>query len=316
MFFIVWGHLSPIYLNDFIYAFNVPLFFMISGYLFKPVCWGEFIKKNLKGLIIPYFLLGFSVILFYAIVKLYFGGYDVYYFPFSLFALLAGFQKGIDSGVGSQALWFVYTLFLIKTLVNVIRKKSWIHLLITIVMIYLSCMFVDRDYYSSFVNLFVSYPFFFIGYFLRYKFEDSIQNLSDTIGINRWSVVSIFSLIVFTYLISIYNGMPHMFNGKYGHSIVLFLLAGCLGTIALSLFCMIIAKKITFNLVLLYSKGSIIILAWQILFLFFINIFGQSFSQLHDDIVTFTLTIIIYILFIPVLSFVSKYCPILLGYRK
>ena len=47
---------------------------------------------------------------------------------------------------------------------------------------------------------------------------------------------------------------------------------------------MIIAKRITFNLVLLYSKGSIIILAWQILFLFLINIGGQSFSQLHDDI--------------------------------
>jgi len=79
---------------------------------------------------------------------------------------------------------------------------------------------------------------------------------------------------------------------------------------------MIIAKRITFNLVLLYSKGSIIILAWQILFLFLINIGGQSFSQLHDDIITFILAIIIYILFIPVLSFVSKYCPIFLGYRK
>lgn len=229
MFFIVWGHLSPVYLKDFIYAFNVPLFFMISGYLFKPVCWSEFIKKNSKGLLIPYFLLGTSVILFYAIVKLYFGGYDGRYFPFSLFALLAGFQKGVDSGIGSQALWFVYTLFLIRILVNVVKKKWWIHLLITIVMIYLSCMLVDRDYYSSFVNLFVSYPFFFIGYFLRNEFGDSVQNLGDTIGVNRWSVVSIFSLIGFTYLISIYNGMPHMFNGKYGHSIVLFLLAGCLG---------------------------------------------------------------------------------------
>lgn len=208
------------------------------------------------------------------------------------------------------------TLEQIRILVNVVKKKWWIHLLITIVMIYLSCMLVDRDYYSSFVNLFVSYPFFFIGYFLRNEFGDSVQNLSDTIGVNRWSVVSIFSLIGFTYLISIYNGMPHMFNGKYGHSIVLFLLAGCLGAIALSLFCMIIAKRITFNLVLLYSKGSIIILAWQILFLFLINLLGQSFSLLHDDIITFILAIIIYILFIPVLSFVSKYCPILLGYRK
>lgn len=35
MFFIVWGHLSPAHLKDVIYAFNVPCFFIISGFLFK-----------------------------------------------------------------------------------------------------------------------------------------------------------------------------------------------------------------------------------------------------------------------------------------
>lgn len=59
---------------------------MISGYLFKASDWTSFFKKNFKGIIVPYFLLGFSVVLFFAVVKLYFGGYEkdylamIYYF--------------------------------------------------------------------------------------------------------------------------------------------------------------------------------------------------------------------------------------------
>lgn len=33
MFLIIWGHLFPKHSYDFIYSFNVPLFFCISGFL-------------------------------------------------------------------------------------------------------------------------------------------------------------------------------------------------------------------------------------------------------------------------------------------
>lgn len=33
MFLIIWGHLFPKHSCDFIYSFNVPLFFCISGFL-------------------------------------------------------------------------------------------------------------------------------------------------------------------------------------------------------------------------------------------------------------------------------------------
>ena len=40
MLFIVWGHFTPDLMKNFIYAFNVPLFFFISGGLTKAKCGG------------------------------------------------------------------------------------------------------------------------------------------------------------------------------------------------------------------------------------------------------------------------------------
>ena len=58
MLLIIWGHCFPVGLTSFVYAFSVPLFFVISGYLSKreeslKVFW----KKNFRSLIVPYLLL-------------------------------------------------------------------------------------------------------------------------------------------------------------------------------------------------------------------------------------------------------------------
>ena len=55
MFLVVYGHCFPQSMTDFVYAFNVPVFFVVSGYLCKKetsfdICW----KKTLSNLVIPY----------------------------------------------------------------------------------------------------------------------------------------------------------------------------------------------------------------------------------------------------------------------
>lgn len=58
-------------LQKWIYSFHMPLFFFISGYLFSltnkslsNIQSGQFIKKKLKRLMIPYFVLG-TIIFFH-----------------------------------------------------------------------------------------------------------------------------------------------------------------------------------------------------------------------------------------------------------
>mgnify|MGYP003436670250 CR=1 FL=1 len=60
MYTIIYGHCFPETMSNFIYAFNVPVFFIISGYLCKKeqdfsTCW----NKTLHNLIIPYYILAF-----------------------------------------------------------------------------------------------------------------------------------------------------------------------------------------------------------------------------------------------------------------
>ena len=59
MLVIVWGHCFPDGgVSEFLYAFNVPLFFIISGYLTRrEQSFGIFWDKCLHNLVIPYSIL-------------------------------------------------------------------------------------------------------------------------------------------------------------------------------------------------------------------------------------------------------------------
>lgn len=243
MFLIILGHLSPYYLKDFIYAFSVPSFFVISGFLFKNQQWSKFWSKNIRGLIIPYSLLSLTIILFFTIVKLYFGGFELIYFPLSIFACLIGDQNGIESDIGCQALWFVYTLFLSKITANIIRDRWIIEIMISL--LFLSIAFLLNQYgvkvYSSYVNLFVCYPFFTIGYFFK-KFNNGVLvfvKRSKNIYIMLTIIIGIYAI----YIAGYYNGMVQMFNCGYGNNIWLFLLGGVSGTFVLLIVSMLLDAK-------------------------------------------------------------------------
>lgn len=322
MFFIVWGHLSPEYLKDFIYAFNVPVFFLVSGYLFRPCKWNKFINKNVRALIIPYFLLGLTVVIFFAIIKIYFGGYDASYFPLSILALFAGSQTGFGNGIGCQALWFVYTLFLAKCLANIIGYKSLVHALISIVFLYIAELLSIEgiNVHSSYVNLLVAYPFFAIGFTLEVHLRDVMSHYSESI--NKKKRVKIVSTVLIMIAIvvfgSILNGMVEMYNSKFGVDLLLFVVNGLLGSCALALLCMMAGNKDSNNnIVGFLSRGSVLVLAWQIIFLFIIDLIATKLNIgiIHNDVITFMLAISIYMVFIPIIKIVMKHVPILVGNR-
>ena len=61
IFLVIAGHTGlPIYLKSWIYAFHMPMFFIISGLWFRDLCGIERMKKTIKSYLKPYFL--YSVI--------------------------------------------------------------------------------------------------------------------------------------------------------------------------------------------------------------------------------------------------------------
>lgn len=327
MFLIIWGHLSPTNLEDFIYSFNVPSFFVISGFLFKEVDWRTFWHKNLKGLIIPYVLLCISIILFFGAVKLYMGDMDSYYISFSLLACLIGDQDGIGCGFGCQALWFVYTLFLIKVVVNAVKDR-WHWQFVIIICCLVAAFFLklyNIQLFSSYIDVLLSYPFFIMGFYIAKRKLLNVELAQEFIRYKRHKALCIVMLllsIIALFFIAHCNGQVRMYNADYGNNLILFILDGCIGTALLAVMSLLLGawdmpkmlKRLLGNMISTHSKGSIITLAWQIFFLLIAkNIIGEN---RHDDVISFLLALCIYLAFIPIIKFVNAYMPIISGYRR
>lgn len=124
---VVWGHFFPEGMSGFIYAFNVPLFFVVSGYLTRQDRgFKESAGKVAVGLAIPYILLALIKVAGYAIKHIADGKA-----LWALLFLLVGVHdyNGIS---GCNNLWFVYTLILIKLLFPPIRRCPTVIVLLAI----------------------------------------------------------------------------------------------------------------------------------------------------------------------------------------
>lgn len=102
MFLIIWGHLFPKHSCDFIYSFNVPLFFCISGFLGGG-------RLKLKPLMVPYLIICATYLVIDIPWQYKAGDLNFMNSLRSVGYMLAGFQR-TPHGVSAAAMWFVYTL--------------------------------------------------------------------------------------------------------------------------------------------------------------------------------------------------------------
>jgi fucose 4-O-acetylase-like acetyltransferase len=106
---------SPEYwhrINKLIYSFHMPLFFIVSGYLygFSPPAFHSYanhLKNKAKRLLIPFI----SISILYLVIKIVAGLFFKLKFPVSINSLISIFINPLDSYL--PLLWFVYSLFII-----------------------------------------------------------------------------------------------------------------------------------------------------------------------------------------------------------
>lgn len=117
--FMVLGHMHFSTMFDhYVYAFHMPLFFLISGYLYrKPDSMKKTIFRKTKRLLVPYFSFGTGYWILWLILH---GKKEEKLFaPF-----LALIFNGIDGLVYESALWFLPTLFVAYIVFSVIDRKT------------------------------------------------------------------------------------------------------------------------------------------------------------------------------------------------
>jgi fucose 4-O-acetylase-like acetyltransferase len=317
MLLIIWGHCFPIGLTSFVYSFSVPLFFMVSGYLSKnenslKLFW----KKNLRTLVIPYLLLCFIKDADFWIKNLC----NLKELFCSFCGIFLGFHT-FEDAPGAKNLWFVYSLFLLKLLFQLIKSDKW-RLGITVFSVAAGVVYnrLGIELSWAFTNSFLAMPYFLIGHLFKTSWRESLETVIGRVRQFPLFIAVFMCAVLFVvvYMLSGYNGPAWMYCGNYGNSVFLFYFLGFLGTFG-TFVISILLNMVRMKAITIISAGTIVVLQFHrdvyhplgkfILEQGWVNVGSMGVS-------TFLASVVVLFVFVPVILIVGKYFPILLGGRR
>ncbi|HBE78135.1 MAG TPA: hypothetical protein DDW65_10200 [Firmicutes bacterium] len=185
IFLVVWGH-TMIPRSVLIYSFHMPLFFFISGFLFKNKPLKEFVIGKINRLYFPYIIFTLFSWIFYLVMLEFQDQRDliVNHLP-KLISLFSGTGRN----GGNDSIWFLTCLIVVSTLFwslkNLLKKTRWIFLasfMISTFGYYLGVQRVSLPFKAD-VAL-TALIFYFCGYYCRQR------NLTSLIKkLNRLSLI-------------------------------------------------------------------------------------------------------------------------------
>ena len=307
MFCIVLGHFFPgLGLSSFLYSFNVPIFFMISGYL----CTKKYAYKVLISKLIPMIIILFSIsIIRYPTVVDRFDG------ELNFLQYIIGILKGKFEYLGT--FWFVYTLILNRIIHNFLLNRNRLQIVFSfmciLTLLILRNLYTIQDYPLASYAVLLTFPFFEFGYYINRKDLINYNYINKSTKILL--IVLCFSLILI-YVIGWFNGIPYIYNNYYGKSILLLTLTSFVGFFV----CKLLAQKMSLisgpkvkKIVNIMSRANIIVLGFHGYLIVYFNLIFEGINGLYLCLFQIFASIMIMILFIPVDIAYCKYIePILL----
>lgn len=312
-------------LPNIILGFYMPLFFLVSGYVFKEKendSLETILKKKTKQLLIPYIVyMGILWVIYYIryaiimdispdksikdmiIITLY-SRYS--YRPLEMENNI--FFLDMDK-VFNSPLWFLTCMFVsyIIFLIGIeIAKKYNIKSYIVI----LSCLLITIIFYQlnillpwSIDTAFLGAAFILTGYYYKGRIKKIVES-------KKYMVIFLF-LFIYIKLIQ-YNGSTNMSVRNFGMqknlSVFCFFLTGFIGTILLLWGCNVMSKIFFMKGIEYIGKYTLPIMAFHLIILNFINpiLFNFSFqSMLAQKIICVVIAVIICILIILIYKFVN-----------
>ncbi len=214
---IVAGHVLSGPIRDFLYMFHVPLFFFLSGYLYKTsTTFRNVFSKKFISLIVPYtfyFILLSSSLLIIEIVK----DRDIKVIN-NIFTKV--FYGGIDLTGWFSVFWFVTSLFFTLLIGSLLVKIRVVYTLI-IALVFLILAYTQAFYAPNLPFIFAlntvlyCFPIFYAGHiYSKYNMSISFKKLS---GLTMLSLI-------------LYLAYPELFytdikESKYGLPILTFVMS-------------------------------------------------------------------------------------------
>lgn len=321
MLLVMMGHADiPEYLKTYIYTFHMPLFFFLSGFLFKMDKFSNlkvFLIKRTKSLILPYLCFSFVAYLWFLLVYHY-GKVDYHHDLFTpLIGTFIDIRKSIWT-VHSGALWFVACLFCTELLFFLIfkigRTKKKISMFLILLSI-LGCIYNKiggQPLPWSIDVAMISVGFYGIGYF----YKEYHAKLERFIHFKTFALFLLVNITAGYFNCVITGDRVDFYNSSLGN-ILLFYLAAFSGIGAF----MIGIKQIKRSKALQYiGKNSLIYLALhQKIIFFLISILMQKYVLDYVDLVNIPIlkgllyTLIAAFVLVPAVYIINHYLPFMLG---
>lgn len=248
MFTIIWGHIIHYgWSNQIVYAFHIPLFFFMSGMVFKAdkynTVW-EFIKERIKSLLVPYLVFSLVTWAMWVGMRVIANDSTNYWYP-----LIQTFIAQGSSGFlrHNLPLWFVSCLFVVEILYYFINKLPRIaNIAICLICSIIGC-YMENQGGDLWQNLpwsvdgaLISVFFYGSGHWLmRYINSCETQRI-----INNNKSICFFVILLLTtilYFSSVFNGYVSIGSNRLGNNISLFFLNSYIGIAVLLLLCIILS---------------------------------------------------------------------------
>lgn len=298
----VLGHTSiPTLFHNYIFSFHMPLFFLVSGYMFKnKYNFKEYIIRKTKQLLIPY--ITFAPII--NIIALTTKNYHLDPKDWVNFII-----NGTD-----LALWFLIILYLTQIIFYLVTKyinNSHIKVAVIILLIILG-------YYFSLKNIHIPYKIETIGmsilFFAIGNFIKKINLLNKEVKNN--TIITIILVVLNIFLVYFSNTSIDMRNNNWG---IVFLspIISLIGIFSITLLSHSIMKIIFLKNILCYTgENTIVIVCLSQLFSVLIKTYTENYITLPNYLFMVLRQVILWsLLFISIYIF-NKYCPYLIGKNK
>jgi len=241
---VIWGHITSHWSGNFVYLFHMPLFFIISGMLFRREKYNSFfsfIKIRSHRLLVPYAIYSIVTWCIWASFN-YFGHKDVDSYLAPLLQTIFAQGSG-QFFLHNSPLWFVPCLFAIEIMYFFISKYKDVYVILISSAIATVSMILEYFYGESYLYLLpwnfdaamMALPFYAIGNIAMRHLNH--KSINDWVASNK---IRCFSLVIISFIVIgvslIWFGSPSMGYSYYGNEIMFYIRAfiGSIATIILS----------------------------------------------------------------------------------
>ena len=306
------GRLSPESWQQFIYSFHMPLFFILSGLLYKYKSPKDTLVHDIKRLIIPYLLIN-CICFFVKMAILYLQGgltWEACYTRF-IGVFVVACHTGVYPPVSGPT-WFIITLFFARMLLSIYDRKVYrFSLTVVSVICFVMMKKIEIDTWLPVDSALISIPFIVLGIELS-PFKTKVFDKRGSVLVFCFVIVTLSILVISNK----YNGLVDMDWSSYGKNLAVYYLNGVLGSCALMALIKItpISSKID-EFCTIVSKGSLLVIGFNLLFVMAFQTLAEKIIYTHTikPMVGIIISIVELYIFFWMTKLCQRYFLIILG---